>query len=214
MRELNDPRLLEHYLKHWRIESLFDTPGLPFRLYEYEPGEMLNLLHPAAGYLKFVVKGRLDIYAAYSNGSRRLIAQARPLTLLGNVEFAGGQDEAHWQEVRQTVHTVELRLEGLRATLLEDNRFLRYLLHGLAAALCQAQPERDGAATLEQIVLYHLRYERPDHTLQNVGETAFRLHYSTRQLQRVLRALTAQGLIEKRGRGRYALAEPAAQNDL
>ena len=46
MREIRDPELLEHYIRTYHIRSFFDTQDLPFRLYEYAPGEMINVVHP------------------------------------------------------------------------------------------------------------------------------------------------------------------------
>ena len=52
-----------------------------------------------------------------------------------------------------------------------------------------------------------MRYQRPDHTIMGVEDTAFRLNYSRRQLQRVLRKLTAEGIVKKISKGRYKLNE-------
>lgn len=61
MREIRDPELLEHYIHKFHIRSFFDTRDLPFRLYEYAPGEMINIVHPLQESIKFFVEGVLII---------------------------------------------------------------------------------------------------------------------------------------------------------
>lgn len=77
MRELKDPELLAYYLKKYKISSLFDTKALPFRLFEYLPGEMMNSSRSPEDYLKFVVAGEWQIYAQHADGSRSLIGHGR-----------------------------------------------------------------------------------------------------------------------------------------
>lgn len=214
MREIKDADLLNAYLQKHKLTALFDTANLPFHLYEYEPGEMMNIAHAPMDYLKFVVKGEWNIYCDNSNGKRHLICHGNDFTLLGDLEFCGEQDPSHWQEVLRTVHCVELPLQSLRATLLEDNRFLRLLLHSLSQKLALSARSRDGAANLEEALLYYLRYESRDGTVEGVEQTALRLHYSRRQLQRVLKSLTDKRLIKKTAKGRYALVEQRPEKPL
>lgn len=132
MRELKDPELLAYYLKKYKISSLFDTKALPFRLFEYLPGEMMNSSRSPEDYLKFVVAGEWQIYAQHADGSRSLIGHGRDFSILGDLEFCGEKPSVHWQEVLKTVHTLELPMKEMRPILMEDNRFLRFLLHNLA----------------------------------------------------------------------------------
>lgn len=205
MKELKNQTLLRHYLKKHQIQALFDTKDLPFQLFEYEPGEMMNIAHSPSEYIKFVVKGEWDIFCDNSNGKRHMICHGNDFTLLGDIEFCGEYETSNWQEVCSTVHCVELSLSNLRSLLLQDNRFLRFLLHSLSRKLIGASPSRDGAATLEENLLYYLRYECSDHRITQVEQTALRLHYSRRQLQRVLKELTERGVLLKEGKGRYIL---------
>lgn len=73
MRQIQDLRQVERCLTHYHIREMFDTPDLPFRLYEYAPGEMLNILHPPAEYLKLIVKGEYTIFFDSSLGQRYIL---------------------------------------------------------------------------------------------------------------------------------------------
>ena len=208
MREIHDKTLLDAYLRKYHIEALFDTPDLPFRLYEYEPGELVNILHPTGEYLKFTVDGCFRDYLVCPDGHYAFVSDhPNSFYVLGDLDFCGCCADRIYQEVVETLRTVELPLLTLREKLLNDNRFLRHLIRrmGQKMAACSQFVDRP---SLEESLLYYLRQECPDHRITRVEDTAFRLSYSRSQLQRVLRDLTTRGVLEKEGKGIYRLIEP------
>ena len=207
MRELQDPQLLEYYLEKYRIRSFFDTPNLPFRLYEYEPGELMNVVHPMEESLKFIVEGIFDHYMVLEDGTQYLIAHCEGFGFGGDLAFCRRQPQNRYQEVVETVRAVELPLEPLRETLEQDNRFLRFLLDTMAQRMTISMNVRADRSSAEESLLSYLRRQCPDRCLTNVGEAAFHLNYSRRQLQRVLKDLTQQGILAKEGKGCYRLTE-------
>ena len=206
MRQIQDPRQVERCLTHYHIREMFDTPDLPFRLYEYAPGEMLNILHPPAEYLKLIVKGEYTIFFDSSLGQRYILEHSDSPTILGDFEFCASDYLSSWQRAETAVYSVELPLLALRSTLMQDTRFLQFLLKSITEKIVRkSTPLREGAFTLEELVLYHLRYEVPAHSITNVSQTAQQLHHSRRQLQRVLQKLTAQGIVRQEKPGHYLL---------
>lgn len=207
MQEILDQVLLETYLNQYNIRSLFDTPDIPYRLYTYEPGEMMNILRPTTEYLKFVVAGSFDLYSVREDGVRNLIRHFEGFGFLGDLEFCGKNAGTRYQEVIDQVYTIELPLKALRLVLMEDKCFLRFVLNNLAEKLSAAMPLKAEFPSLADTLVYYLRYECTDHKITSVEDTAFRLNYSRRQLQRVLRELTEQGVLLKEGKGRYKLLD-------
>ena len=205
MQEIRDQALLEAYLKQYNICSLFDTPELPFRLYRYEIGEMMNILRPTSENLKFVVEGSFDLYAVRSDGTRHMVFRSEGFTFLGDLEFCGRDAGMRYQEVTQTVYAVEIPLEALRSQLQQDVRFLNYLLDTMSRKFADTVMDLGAFPDLTEALLYHIRYRCPEQTITNVSQTAFRLNYSLRQTQRVLRDLTEQGILCKKGKGTYTL---------
>ena len=205
MREIQDPKLLSHYLRKYHIQSFFDTRDLPFRLYEYAPGEMINVVHPMDESIKFIVEGVFDHYAIQENGDPYLIAHCDGFGFMGDLAFCGRNPGGRYQEVMETVRAVELPLEPLRKTLENDNRFLRFLLDTMAQRMTMSMHIRLDGTSAEDALLAYLKWRCPDHTIRNVSETAFHLNYSRRQLQRVLKDLTARGLLTRTGKGHYTL---------
>lgn len=207
MNEIRNPELLEHYLRKFHIRSFFDTPDLPFRLYEYEPGEMINVVHPMEESIKFIVEGVFDHYKIQEDGSPYLIAHCSGFGFMGDLAFCRRQPPDRYQEVMETVRAVELPLEAMRSTLENDNRFLRFLLNTMAQRMTISMHIRADMSTAEQALLAYLRWRCPDHTLSNVTEAAFHINYSRRQLQRALKTLTDQGKLQKISKGCYRLTD-------
>ena len=205
MQEIQNREQLEFYLESNHIRELFDTPNLPFRLYRYEAGEILNILRPTRDYLKFVVEGSFDLYAVRADGGRHMVRRCEGFTFLGDLEFCGKDAGMRYQEVTRTVYTIELPLEVLRPTLQQDVRFLNFLLDTMSTKFAGTSMELVGFSDLRERLLYHVRYECQDQTISSVSQTAFRLNYSLRQTQRVLQELTREGLLRRKGKGCYTL---------
>lgn len=208
MRQIQEPELLEQYLRQYHIRSFFDTPDLPFRLYEYEPGEMINVLHPLEESLKFVVEGVMDLYMVQEDGSSYLIHHCHGFGFLGDLAFCGRQPPGRYLEVLQRVRAMELPLGTLRQTLENDNRFLRFLLDTMAQRMTMSMHVRADMNNAEEALLAYLRWRCPDHTIRNVGEAAFHLNFSRRQIQRALKSLTDGGTLLRTGKGCYTLRNP------
>lgn len=206
MKEIKDKELLEKYIKAYKIDEFFDTQGLPFRLYEYERGEMMNIAHPSGDYLKFIVKGEWDLYYDANDGSRYLVSHSGGFCVIGDTEFCIGTESNRWQEVRTTVHSVEFATAHLRETLMNDNRFLRFLLRNLTEKLLRYPQIQESASTLEERLIYYMRCECQDQMIHEVEQTAFRLNCSRRQLQRVLKKLVEKEILVKKSKGCYFLS--------
>ena len=55
MKEIADAGMLNDYMTKNQIENLFETKQLPFRLCEYDRGEILNNIRDSGSCLQFVV---------------------------------------------------------------------------------------------------------------------------------------------------------------
>jgi len=208
MREIRDEELLEHYIRKYHIRSFFDTKELPFRLYDYTPGEMINVVHPMEESMKFIVEGVFDHYKIQEDGSPYLISHCDDFGFMGDLAFCGRQPPGRYQEVIETVRAVELPMEEMRPVLENDNRFLRFLIDTMAQRMTVSMHIRSDMTTAEKALMGYLRWRCPDHTITNVSEAAFHMNYSRRQLQRVLKDLTDKGSLIKEGKGRYRLKRP------
>ena len=211
MREIQNPELLEHYIRKFHIRSFFDTPDLPFRLYEYAPGEMINVVHPLEVSIKFFVEGVFDHYTLLEDGTPYLLFHCDSFGFMGDLAFCRRQSQNRYQEVIETVRAVELPLEPLRPVLEQDNRFLRFLLDNMAQQMTMTTHIRTDMKSAEDALLAYLRWRCPNHTIVNVTEAAFHMNYSRRQIQRVLKTMTENGTLIRTGKGCYTLRKPDSQ---
>ena len=68
MREITDRKQVEAWLREGNIPDQFDTPGLPFRAYRYEKGELIVTPSRPMRHLLFLVAGRVLIYGIRRDG--------------------------------------------------------------------------------------------------------------------------------------------------
>ena len=91
MKEIKDKALLQSYLQQYKIPDLFDTKDLPFQLYEYEAGEIMNYKRPSDKYLKFIVSGELLFYTIIQKSLSRItdfvLNQAKMQTIFSILPF-------------------------------------------------------------------------------------------------------------------------------
>lgn len=205
MKEINDPTLLRRYIEQHQIEKIFDTKQLSFRLCQYERGEILNYIRETGSCLQFIVSGAVQIYAVRNDGSRYPLCYLDAFTLLGDMEFCGENELPFLVEAVKKVHCVELPLFGCRTALLNDNRFLRYLLRSVAHKLAMVSQENAVYSTLEEKFLHYLQQDCQGGLMCGVEHAVIHLRCSRRQLHRLLRSLTERKMIEKVGKGSYRM---------
>ncbi len=205
MKELRDDKLLKQYLTKYQIEQLFNTKNLPFQLCQYERGEILNFIKDSNHYLHFLVSGAVHIYAIRKDGSHCPLCYLEEFILLGDMEFCGEKSLSLFVEISKRTICVELPLYEYRNILLNDNTFLRYLLHSVAHKMALFAQSEASYSSLEEKLLHYLKYDCLDQKLQGVEATAIHLRCSRRQLQRLLKSLTERGIIEKPAKGVYRL---------
>ena len=183
MKRIFDPALLDFYLQKHEIPSLFDTPDLAFSLYQFEKGERLDTLNPEE-YLSFLVDGSIEISANRADGTSYPIGYLDGFTCIGDMEFCGKRDDTHQIEARTTALCIVLPLASTKELLLNDNRFLRYLLNSVTEKLMLYSSSQSNFSTLEESFLSYLSERCPDQTFSGVEKMAMQLHCSRRQLQR------------------------------
>lgn len=199
------------YLNKYGISRFFDTPDLPFFIIRYDKGE--TIIHPMehTRYLQFVVEGTVDIYAVRRDGSQFTIASADDFLLLGDVEFVSRDYPILFAEAKSDAAAVALSLEENKPVLDRDLTFLHYILRSLAKKIEQSTRNEAEFLSLEDKLLHYIEYYCPNGLLVHIGKAAENLHCSRRQLQRILRRLTEQGILEKTARGVYR--RPAQSSD-
>ena len=205
MVECNDLNLMEAYMTKYGIRNLFSAEDLPFRLYRYDVGDIMNVLHPQEQYLKFIVDGRIGVDTVDSDGNLQRIVEETAFVYFGEVEILGRSFQNHFHEVLETVYSIELPWEPLRQVLWNDLKFLQFLVKHMSRTIYIATNSMEASSEdIRSKLLRYIKYECKDDSFSGMEETAKRLRCSRRQLQRVVSQLVEEGVLIKTGWGTYS----------
>ena len=215
MVECKDGKLMEKYMKKYAIRENFSTPDLPFHMYRYEVGEMMNVIHPQEQYLKFIVDGRIGVDAVDDDGNLERIVEETAFVYFGEVEILGRSFSNHFHEVLETVYSIELPWEPLRDVLWNDLKFLQFLVKHMSRTIYIATNSMaESSEDVQSRLLRYIKTECENNTFSGMEATAKRLRCSRRQLQRVVSFLIDRGVLIKSGWGTYSLATTAKQDSI
>lgn len=155
--------------------------------------------------LKFVMKGAFKIYGIKHDGSVSPVTYNDEFTILGEIELCNDTESPFFVEAKNTVMCLEIPIDSNKESLLNDNCFLRFLLKSVSRKMMMATEFQERGSTLEEKLIYYMKKECDDNIIKGVEHTAFLLKSSRRQLQRVLKKLVEDDVIEKVGKGCYKL---------
>lgn len=205
MEYIRDGQLLQRLLKQEKILSHFETEDLDFHLIKYEKHELLCAPGRPLTNLLFLVKGSVRVYGLREDGSSFSVSRGVGQTTLGTIEFARSDLPVFYSEAVEEVLCVALPIEKNRPALEQDRIFLRYVLDGMVNMIVMFTLIGSAEQPVEAKVLTFLRDIQPDHTLHSINAGLAQLHCSRRQLQRVVKKLCGDGVLEKIGKGKYRL---------
>ena len=208
MVECNDHKLMKAYMTKYGIREFFSTENLPFRMYRYDVGDIMNVLHPQEQYLKFIVDGRIGVDTVDREGNLLRIVETSAFVYYGEVEILGRSFSIHYHQVLETVYSIELPWEPLREILWNDLKFLQFLVQHMSRSIYIATNNAEASSEdIQSRLLRYIKHECKDGTFSGMEETAKRLRCSRRQLQRVVCQLVEEGRLVKTGWGTYSMAD-------
>lgn len=214
MKHIYDNKLIDQLVETHQIHLLFDTKDLTFQCLQYQKGDVLcSPLNPI-GCLLFLISGSVQIYALHPDGWKMPVASISKAAgqMFGDMEFCSGKTTAFFVEATEETICLALPIQDYRERLYQDIRFLHALLQSVSEKIDLCLNIELTSATLEEKVLRHLEM-LSDHTIRNVEETALSLRCSRRQLQRVLKKLCEDGVIQKISRGHYRIKKSLSSSE-
>ncbi len=205
MKRIENEEECEKAIKKSEIEKYFDTKNLEFQICQYEKGEYLCQPYSLDDRLQIVIEGTVNIYHIRDDGSKYFIAMNEGIYLLGDMEFMNPAPCIYFAEAVTPVTAVVIFLKQYRNLLKLDIKFMNLIASALSEKLAMAANGEAVSVPLKERILNHMRYHCENGILRGLGKTAFRLHCSERQLQRILNNLEAEKVISKCGKGTYRL---------
>lgn len=211
MERIYDRNIIEQYIRKYNINKLLNTENLDFFLSVYQKGEIVISPDEDPQFLFFIIEGTLMLYSLKSDGSQYLLSAGKtgfeqnPIPVLGDMEFALHCKSRFFVVTQTDVTALCLHREGNRKRLEQDPQFLMYLLRAAAQKAYLSTQDIAVLTTLEERLLDYLKHRTTDQTIHKVQDICYPLHCSRRQLQRILKSLTEQGILEHTGKGTYHL---------
>lgn len=208
MKEVIDSALMEQYLKQFELEHVFpENLRHHLALYQFEPGEALCLQGERPEFLFFLMKGKLKVYTASTEGKTLLINFTTPLEVIGEIECLRNRENLNTVTAVTSVQVIGIPKRKLHQYEGETS-FLQLLLQivtgkfyrksislgsnllypvevRLASYLLSVCPEdEDEAREREQV--------------SSLKDIANLIGTSYRHLNRVLQRFCSEGLVERR----------------
>lgn len=131
-------------------------------------------------------------------------------TLLGDIEVMLGESVNAIAGAKEKTLCLAAPLRGQREILLNNTLFLRTAASDMAGMIRYMMEKSASSRTLRESILAYMDFACPDQTFKGIQQTAYHLHASPRQLQRVMNQLTEEGITEKVGKGAYRLRKGRA----
>jgi len=110
--------------------------------------------------------------------------------------------------VTEPLTCIAITIDHNRDMLLNNAAFLRVLAESLARKMAMITMKNAAQPSLRERAFVYMRYKCEGGKLKGMESTAFQLHCSPRQLQRILNALEREELVIKTGKGAYTLLVP------
>lgn len=180
--------------------------ALPVHLFvaEYDAGELVSSPDTRNRLFQIIVSGSIQIYYIRSDGSRYSLSVSERDEILGETAFFREESSEVFAEASEKTACLAFDIRENRSELLGNADLMRVLAESLTGKI-EAIMLQNTALSLQERVLSYMRYKCENGNLKGVEQSAFQLHCSPRQLQRILNAFEAEGSIRKAGKGSYVL---------
>ena len=205
MEKIYDKKKIADCIANSRHYAVLASLDVDIYLIKYEKEELVCSPFQDELLFQIVEQGSVNIYFIRDDGTRYSLSNAAAGYLLGDMEIFYPQNGSIYAQAEEPVTCIAFSIPKYREILLSNHRFLALIGSSLAAK-SGAMTTMDAApSSLTERVMSYMRYKCEDQTLKGIGQAAFHLHCSERQLQRILNQSEAAGLVKKLGKGTYRL---------
>lgn len=172
---------------------------------QYEDGENLSSPLNSERYFQIVLEGSLSIYYIREDGSAYSLSTGGEGYILGEMSLFADTNDSVFAEAVGRVITLACDTAMYQQELLHNLSFVRFVAAIMANKIRAITTLEAVYSSLPDRVLNFMRYKCEDGVLRGVEKTAFKLHCSPRQLQRILNGFVGEGTILKLRKGTYRL---------
>jgi CRP-like cAMP-binding protein len=201
MIRINNPKLLDKYILKYGISETFTCDMKPFmELVQFKKGEYICREGEPINYLFYFVEGKAKVYSTLSNGKSLLLCFYEDFKVLGDIEIFNFKSATSNVQVIEDTYCIGISVDNVRAHLLEDAKFLRYICSSLGEKLnrCSNNSSINLLYPLENRLASYIVWAGGTQFKENLTETAELLGTSYRHLLRTLNNFCEEGIIKRR----------------
>lgn len=205
MKRLHDPTLIETCLQQTKFGSVMSSLREYLFITQYKKGEFISTPLQKEHLFQIIIQGTISIYFIRDDGSVYALANGIENGLLGEMEIFLHQTSNVYAEATDDVVCLTLSIEASKGALLQNCQFLQLVCESLTQKMETITTLDAAPASLKQRVLTYMKYKCSGGEMKGLGQAAFHLNCSVRQLQRILNQYEADGTVIKIGKGNYKL---------
>lgn len=208
MKEVKDKELLLSFMQKYQLESIFHEPLFPhLSLYSFEQGELICSQGEATEYLYVLVKGKVKIYTNSPDGNTLILSFKKPLELIGDIEYIRGIDIINTVEAVSPVCMIGIHQRWLKKYGSDHAPMLQFLLDIITKKF------HLNNRSMNLNILYPVEVRLASYLLSvsldefdslfknqisiSIKDAANLIGTSARHLNRVIKHLCSEGLIER-----------------
>lgn len=210
MKEITEKELINTYLHQHQIESIFNDELMPYlSLYSFDQGELICSQGEPSQYLYVLVQGKLKIYTTSAEGKTLILSFKTPLEVVGDIEYVQGNDLINTVEAVSPVLMIGVHYRWLKKYGSDHSPLLNFLLKIITYKFCIK------SNSLSFNLMYPVDVRLASYLLSvsfDEFNTQFKCRLSTthlkdaanligtsyRHLNRVIRKLCTEGMIERK----------------
>ena len=205
MKKIYDQKKVAACIAKSKYHAVLDTMDLDFYLIKYEKGEFVSSPFQNTLLFQIVEQGSINIYLIRDDGTRYCLSNGTTDYFLGDMDIFYPRSGSIYAEAAETLTCIAFSIEKHRDMLLSNSRFLTLICNSLSSKIGAMTTIEAAPASLTERVMSYMKYKCEDNTLKGIERSAFHLHCSARQLQRILNQKETAGSVTKIGKGTYRL---------
>jgi CRP-like cAMP-binding protein len=206
---INDESLLKAKLNEFQLDKIFDlTKQIPFRLYQYNLGDIVLYEGMELQALLFLVEGKVKVTSSVATGKSLLLRFSKPFSIIGDIELIRDVTVQSQVEAVGECLFIGLPIEYIKKYERDNTKLLHILLEHLSYKLqtCTTASRVNLLASVENRFASYLLATMTTNSSNEFGielktsnseEIANLLGTTHRHLNRVINSLTEKGVIER-----------------
>ena len=198
MERIYDKKQIASYIAKSKYQAVLESLDIDFYLIKYEKGELVSSPFQNELLFQIVEQGSINIYLIRDDGTRYSLSTGTTDYFLGDMEIFYPRSRNIYAEAAERITCISFSIEKHKEMLFSKNQFLILICNSLSAKIGEMTAIDAIPASLTERVITYMKYKCSDKTLKGIEKTAFHLHCSARQLQRVLNQSEASGLVKNR----------------